>query len=290
MEVDCEGCAGCCIDWRPLTDVPSDHERRGPRRPLDDVYNLVPLTRDEVRDFLEAGYGDALTPRLWTVDDEHDAADAASVTVGGFDLAAIDGHPAFFVGLRKPPKPVAPFGADARWLSSCVFLDPGTLQCRIHGSDLYPEECSDYPGRNLALDVGTECERVEDAFGGVRLVEDSAPADARPLLGPQAIGVKVFTHPLPDSLTETVGRIASREPTVADRATFVATAAASAPGTTEINDAKYATYFERALLARSWVGDAIREWRDRAATSPPDPGLGDRIEDERGAPGTPGWE
>jgi len=20
MDVDCEGCAGCCIDWRPLTD------------------------------------------------------------------------------------------------------------------------------------------------------------------------------------------------------------------------------------------------------------------------------
>lgn len=286
MEVDCEGCAGCCIDWRPLAAVPSDHERRGPRRPIDDVYNLVPLTRDEVRDFLEAGYGDALTPRLWTTDDP----DALSVTVAGHDLAAVDGKPAFFVGLRKAPKPVAPFGQDAHWLPTCAFLDPATLQCRIHEDDLYPGECSDYPGRNLALDVETECERVEAAFGGPRLIEDTPPEDARPLLGPHVLGVKVFTHPDPGSLATTVERLASREPTAEDRATFVAAAAASAPGSTEVNEAKYATYFECALTARSWVGDAIREWRDRAADAPPDPELGERVEDGRGAPGTPGWE
>lgn len=286
MEVDCEGCAGCCIDWRPLAEVPSDHERRGPRQPLDDVYNLVPLTRDEVRDFLEAGYGDALTPRLWTTDDP----DAASVTIGGYDIAAIDGKPAFFVGLRKAPKPVAPFGQDAHWLPTCTFLDPATLQCRIHEDALYPEECGDYPGRNLALDVETECERVETAFGGSRLIEDTAPEDARPLLGPHAVGVKVFAHPDPGSLTETVDRLASREPTADDRATFIAAAAASAPGSTEVNEAKYASYYERAVLAQSWVGDALTEWQVLQADTSPDPDLGERVEDRRGAPGTPGWD
>ena len=64
MDVDCEGCAGCCIDWRPLTGRAIDHERTGPFDPLDDTYNLVPLTRGEIRRFVERGYGDALRPRL----------------------------------------------------------------------------------------------------------------------------------------------------------------------------------------------------------------------------------
>jgi hypothetical protein len=286
MEVDCEGCAGCCTDWRPLADVPSDHERRGPRKPLDDVYNLVPLTRDEVRDFLRSGYGDALTPRLWTVED----AATATVTVDGFDLAAIDGQPAFFVGPRKAPKPVGPFEQPPRWLQTCVFLDPRTLQCRLHDDDRYPSECADYPGRNLALDVETECERAERAFGGDRLLDATAPADARPLLGPHAIGVKVFTHPAPGRLSGVVDRLAAREPTAADRATFVATAAASAPGTTAVNEAKFDEYHELALTAQSWVGDALRDWRTRQSTVDPDPALAAAIEGARGAPDTPGWE
>ena len=69
MNVDCEGCAGCCLDWRPLTDADIDHEQRGNRRPLDGTANLVPLTRDEVRAFIDAGHGDALIPRLFTDDD-----------------------------------------------------------------------------------------------------------------------------------------------------------------------------------------------------------------------------
>lgn len=30
MDVNCEGCAGCCIDWRALSPEDTDHERRGP--------------------------------------------------------------------------------------------------------------------------------------------------------------------------------------------------------------------------------------------------------------------
>jgi len=82
MVVDCEGCAGCCIDWRPLADRDIDHERTGPFDPLDDTYNLVPLARDEICRLVEAGYGDALRPRLWR------AADDRSVTLDGVDVAA----------------------------------------------------------------------------------------------------------------------------------------------------------------------------------------------------------
>lgn len=288
MEVDCEGCAGCCIDWRPLADVASDHERRGPRRPLDDAYNLVPLTRDEIRDFIQAGLGDVLTPRLWTVDGE--ATRGTSVELDEYDIATYDGKPAFFVGLRTAPKPVAPFGQDAHWLPSCVFLDPTTLQCRIHDDALYPDECSDYPGRHLALDVESECERVETAFDGARLIDGAAPEDARPLFGPHAIGVKVFTHPTPEDLDGVVDRLATRTASKGDRATFVAAAAASAPGTTGVNEAKYAEYYEETVSARSWADAAIRDWHERQTGDHPDPGLAERIEDGRGAPGTPGWD
>ncbi|NHN43379.1 YkgJ family cysteine cluster protein [Halorubellus sp. JP-L1] len=306
MRVNCEGCAGCCVDWRALSATPDDHERVGPDRPLDDVYNLVPLTRDEVRAFVDAGYGDALTPRVWAhdVDGETDAGSdetgdgreddgGRSVRVDGFDVAAVAGRPAFFVGLRKPPKPVAPVGVDdAHWLPTCAFLDPESLQCRIHGDDLYPDECATYPGRNLLLDVETGCERVEAEFGapGDRLVEDAVPDDADPLLGPQAVGGKVFAHPDPAALSGRVERIAAGEPTAADRAEFVATAAGASPGTVRRNDDAYREYRERALDADSWVGQAIDDWTDRADRDPPDPGLGEAVEDDRGAPGTPGWD
>ncbi|MFC6796668.1 MULTISPECIES: YkgJ family cysteine cluster protein [unclassified Haladaptatus] len=287
MRVNCEGCAGCCIDWRAISPVALDHERRGPRQPLDDVYNLVPLRRDEVRRFIDAGYGDALVPRLFQ---DANAADSR-VTIDGIDLAAIDGGPAFFVGLRKPPKPVGPFDTEATWLSTCVFLDPETLQCRIHDSDLYPEECSVYPGYNLALDVETECERVESTFGGERLI-DRTPTEAKPLFGRHAIGEKVFVHPEPARLEGVVSRLAAREPTDEDRAELLAVAAASSAGTTVVNDGKYETAREQVLAADSWTGRAIDDWTERAGDpgdSAPASRLARTVELARGAPDTPGW-
>jgi len=288
MEVDCENCAGCCVDWRGLADTGVDHERRGPQAPLDDAYNLVPLTRDDVRSFLEAGLADALTPRLWA------ARDGPSVAVDGREVAAVRGQPAFFVGIRKPPKPVAPFGADAAsWLPTCAFLDPETLQCRIHDAPEYPEECAEYPGHNLALGAETECERVEAHVGGDRLLDDTPPEDRSGLLfGPQAVGQKVFAYPDPGDLPAGVlDRLEAGALTDEDRARFVAVAAASAPGTTAVEPTKRERAYETALAADSWAGRAVEEWAERAdADEPPDPGLAEAVEDARGAPGTPGWD
>ncbi|WP_257299296.1 YkgJ family cysteine cluster protein [Haloarchaeobius sp. FL176] len=291
MEVDCEGCAGCCVDWRPLADRPSDHERRGPHEPLDDVYNLVPLTRAEVRRFCDDGVGDALVPRLWTAPPDADDA----VVVDGHRVAAIGGQPAFFVGLRKTPKPVAPVGTDeTRWLRSCVFLDPQTLQCRIHGDDQYPSECADYPGHNLLLERETECERVEEAFGDDRLVDDEPPESVGGLLlGPQALGEKVFVHPEPGELTGIASRAAAGTLTRADRAEFVGWAAASAPGTTEHSESHYETYRETVLSTESWVTSAVEDWTAWATgdgETAPAASVVERVEDEAGAPGTPGWD
>jgi hypothetical protein len=284
MEVDCEGCAGCCVDWRGVAPegVELDHERRGGLVPLDDAYNLVPLSSDEVRAFLREGFGDAMSPRLFE-------SDGPSVDVDGHDLAAVDGRPAFLIGLRKPPKPVGPFDTDPAWLSTCVFLDPATLQCRIHGDDRYPEACARYPGGNLALDAETECERVEAAFGGERLLDDD-PADAEPLLGVGALGATVFAHPDPDRLAGRVERIVDGHPTAEDRAEFLAVAAASRPGALAVDEGRYEAARERALTADSWVGGAIEAWRRRAGAEAPDPSLGERIEARRGAPETPGWD
>ncbi|MFC5366169.1 YkgJ family cysteine cluster protein [Salinirubrum litoreum] len=295
MRVDCEGCAGCCIDWRPLSRRSLDHERRGPRPPLDDTYNLVPLTRDEVRDFVADGLGDALVPRLWRAEGDE------GVEVDGIEVAAVAGRPAFFVGLRKPPKPVGPFDTDPRWLRSCVFLDPETLQCRIHGSDRYPTECADYPGHNLELDRETECERVEAEWGGDRLLDREPPEGMEGLLlGPHALGSKVFTHPDPDRLAGVVSRAASGDLTPTDRAEFVGVAVGSSPGSTTVNDARAADARDAVLAAESWAGRACEEWRDRAdragglgelidrdADTPTD--LVARIETDRGAPATQGW-
>ena len=326
MELDCRGCAGCCLDWRPLVEdgafdrgaedgIDDDHSasRRGPYPSLDGTYNLVPLERDEVRAFVDAGLGDVLTPRLWAAgpDDPH-------VEVGDHRVAAVAGHPAFFVGLRKPPKPVAPFGHEAAtWLPTCVFLDPTTLQCRIHEDELYPAECGAYPAHNLALGQQTECERVEAATGDERLssVDDErlADLDDRLLLGPQAVGGKVFCHPRPSDIRTAVDRLAAGAATRADRAEFVAVAAASSPGTLAISEPHYERALERAESTSSWAGEAIAEWErlasdsDRSAgetvegpseTRPngreataqsPDPSLAERVEVDRGAPATPGW-
>ncbi|MFC6905499.1 YkgJ family cysteine cluster protein [Halalkalicoccus tibetensis] len=282
MEVDCAGCAGCCIDWRELAPTDVDHERRGPREPVDDAYNLVPLTRDDVGGFVEEGLGDAMTPRLWAAEE--------GVEVDGTTLASIGGKPAFFVGLRKPPKPVGPFGTDSGWLPTCSFLDPETLQCRIHGSDVYPEECDEYPGHNLALEQETECERVEDAFGGERLLDGEMPEELSGLLlGPGALGQKVFVHPEPDRLEGTVERLREGRATDADRAEFVAWAMASSPGTTTHNRDAYERGRERVEAASSWVGEAIAEWERRAGDEP-EPDLEAIVEENRGAPATPGWE
>lgn len=285
MRVDCEGCAGCCIDWRAVAPdaVDLDHERRGGLVPLDDTYNLVPLSSDEVRAFVRAGVGDAMTPRLF------DAREGPSVSVDGHDIAAVGDRPAFFVGLRKSPKPVGPFGQDPAWLPSCVFLDPETLQCRIHGEDRYPDACGTYPADNLALDAETECERVETAFGGNRLL-DGDPGDATPLLGTGALGATVFAHPDADRLSGRVDRIADGNPTAEDRAEFLAVAAASRPGSLDIDTDRYETAREAVLDADSWVGRAIAEWNRRADTDDPDPALGRDVEERLDAPETPGWD
>lgn len=285
MEVNCEGCAGCCIDWRDIAPEPPDHERRGARKPLDDAHNFVPLMREEVVAFVEAGLADALTPRLWR--------DDSGTDVDGVKLAAIEGKPAFFLGLRKPPKPVGPFDSEEpKWLPTCAFLDPKTLQCRIHDDDLYPLECAEYPGHNLKLGQETECERVEAAFDGDRLVDDEPPdALSGLLLGPQAIGEKVFIHPDPDELEGVAERMRAGELTDEDRARFVATAAANRPGTTSIDRETYETVLATVRETDSWVGRSIRAWEamSQTKTGVPDPSVAERIETGAGAPSPPGW-
>lgn len=287
MDVNCDGCAGCCIDWRPLAPGTNDHERRGRRPPLDDAYNLVPLSRDEVRNFLDAGYGDVMTPRLWQAAETDDA-----VTVDGYDLVAVDGRPVFFVGLRKPPKPVGPFGLDRHWLDTCVFLDPETLRCRIHDSPLYPRTCRDYPGQNLTLDRETECERVEEVYGGDRLLDDTPPDDVSLALGPQALGAKLFAYPDPDDLTGVVGRLVDDDLTDADRARFVGIAVGSSPGTTAVDESRAEEARTEALAADSWAGQAIDAWTtqtgDRGSLATDVGAIGSTIEDARGAPETEG--
>jgi Fe-S-cluster containining protein len=286
MEVNCEGCAGCCIDWRPVSPVALDHERRGGRVPLDDAYNLVPLTRDELARFVDGGYGDALTPRLW-----RPRADDDRVTVDGHAVAAIDGRPAFFVGLRKAPKPVAPFDVDRRWLRTCVFLDPDTLQCRIHGDSLYPGECADYPGHNLALDRETECERVERIHGGRRLRDRSDPPTGHLRLGPGVLGAKVFAHPDPSRLDGVVDRLVAGELLAVDRAEFVASAIASSPGSLAVDDDRAAAVRSAVLDASSWVGRAVDGWTDAAGTiGERAPGTTFDVETGSAVPSTPGWD
>ena len=295
MELDCEGCAGCCVDWRPLDPAASGSDRAGPRPPLDDVYDLAPLTRDEVARFVDDGLGDALIPRLF-----EPAERDGSVRIDGVDLAAADGRPVFVVGLRKPPKPVAPIGTDEpRWLDACAFLDPTTLQCRIHGSDRYPRTCSTYPGHNLELGAETECERVEAADGGDRLLDDAPPGDLpAPAFGPQAIGATVFAYPDPDDLDGVVARLRGGEATADDRARFAGAAVGSRPGSLSVARDRMAEAREAAREAGSWVGQAIAAWTERAGED------GDRValtddaldrlvretEDDDGAPSTPGWE
>ncbi|AGN01089.1 hypothetical protein L593_05700 [Salinarchaeum sp. Harcht-Bsk1] len=304
MDVDCEGCAGCCVDWHALAPGIEDPEREGERQPLDASTNFVPLERDEVRAMLAAGHGDALRPRLWTIDGaETTAGDAdsasaeaadrpdAPVEVDGYPLAGIRGRPVFYVGLRKPPKPVAPAGRDeAVWLPTCTFLDPETLQCRIHDSELYPNACAAYPGFNLLLDQPTECERVEESGGGKRLLDDEPPADPPGVgLGPQALGAKLFAHPEPESLTGRIERLANGNGTRADRRAFVTVAASSSPGTLAVSEDWRERAREEFDAGDSWVSGSIDEWTELEGGDAA-PTLGEQVEVERGAPDTPGWE
>ncbi|ELY59469.1 hypothetical protein C491_06653 [Natronococcus amylolyticus DSM 10524] len=314
MEVNCRGCAGCCLDWRPLLEADEEPERRqharptlrdgdaereqpfSERVPLGGSYNFVALTRDEVRSFLERGSAAALTPRFWTVEDEGEG-----VEVGDRYVAAVAGRPVFFVGLRKPPKPVAPFRREeATWLPTCVFLDPTTLQCRIHGSDRFPDECGTYPEQTIALGAETECERVEDRFGGERLLERDHDDPDGLLFGPQALGAKLFCHPRPDELEGMLDRLERGEPSSADRAKCIAVAAASSPGTVAVSEPHYEQALERLEADETngddgWIGPAIEDWyrrrdRTRAGGTDPDPELARTIEDRRDAPDTPGWD
>jgi len=290
MDVNCEGCAGCCLDWRPLG-APDDREREGRYRALDDAYHLVPLSRDEIREFVDSGLGDALVPRVFAAEGDRTA------TIDGHEVAAIGGRPAFLVGIRKLPKPVAPFDGDRVWLDTCAFLDPGSLKCRIHDTDRYPDRCRTYPGHNLELDAETECERVERVHGeaGDRLVDDAVPGDLpSPPLSRGALGSTVFLHHDAAALADSgaVGRLVDGTATAADRATFVACAAASAPGTAAVSADRYERVRERVLAADSWVGTAAADW-DAAAGDPgdaavdaPDP---DRVEVDCGAPETTDW-
>ncbi|MFU8869288.1 YkgJ family cysteine cluster protein [Natronococcus sp.] len=309
MEVNCQGCAGCCLDWRPLLEadgesggrqrtrsVPRDddggnEQAFSERVPLGGSYNFVALTRDEVRTFLERGMAAALTPRFWTVEDEREG-----VEVGDRHVAAVAGRPVFFVGLRKPPKPAAPFDREeATWLPACVFLDPTTLQCRIHGSDRFPDECGTYPEQTLALGAETECERVEARFGGDRLLERDHDEPDGLLFGPQALGAKLFCHPCPDELEGLLDRLERGEPSPTDRAECIAVAAASSPGTVAVSEPHYERALERLESDEpdgdAWIGPAIEEWyRTRPGEAVPDPELAAEIEDRRGAPETPGWD
>jgi hypothetical protein len=288
VKVNCEGCAGCCLDWRPIAETASDHERRGPGDPIDEGYNFVSLTRDEVAHFVDRGLGDALTARLWEVDEE-----TPGVVVDGVRLAALDGRPAFFVGLRTVPKPVAPFGTDRRWLATCAFLDPETLQCRIHGEDHYPDECASYPGYNLELGVETECERVEAEYGGDRLLDDEPAGREGLLFGPQAVGAKVFAYPKPAELDGVVDRMERGALTDADRAAFVGVAVGSRPGSLSVDEERAAAATAAARDADSWAGRAIEAWEAVAADAgarAADPPSGEDVETARGAPETPGWD
>lgn len=289
VELNCERCAGCCIDWRPLqppdVDQSLDHERGGRFDPLDDVYNLAPLTSDEVRAFIDADLGAALMPRVFEAT-ERDAA----IQIDGYTLAAVNGRPTFLVGLRKPPKPVAPFGVDPTWLPTCVFLDPTTLQCRIHDESLYPETCDTYPADNLTLGAETECERVEASFGSDRLTTEPGDTTGAPRMGRESIGSTVFAHPEPARLSGVIERLAAGAPTLEDRAEFVSVAAASRPGSFVVDTDRMIDATDQLLTETSWVADAIRDWEDRrGAHRPPDPSLANQIETKRGAPPTPGW-
>mgnify|MGYP000657541204 CR=1 FL=1 len=188
---------------------------------------------------------------------------------------------------------------EPRWLDACVFLDPTTLQCRIHDDDRYPRTCATYPGHNLELDAETECERVAAAGGGDRLLDDEPPDDLPPpAFGPQALGTTIFAYPDPDDLDGVVDRIRTDSLTADDRARFAGAAVGSRPGSLSVDRDRMAEARARAREVDSWAGHAVREWTERAgadgAAADLDAASRDRLvrelEADSGAPGTPGWD
>lgn len=291
MELSCQGCAGCCIDWTPLAPQITRPERTGPQSPLDAIDNFVPLRGEEVRSYIAAGHGGALVPRLWTVTEDSDTS-PATVEIDGYQLAAVADRPVFYVGLRKVPKPVAPFDHERTWLRTCVFLDPSTLQCRIHDTEFYPAACAAYPGHNLLLDQETECERVERATGDQRLLDPTPPDDIdAPAVGPQALGARLFAHPDPEMLSGTVDRIASGTATPSDWRSFIAVAAGSSPGTLAINDPWRTTAREQLRQTESWVDQLLAYWSERAgAIGTPTDDVQLTPETRDPPPEVPGWD
>lgn len=289
MQVNCEGCAGCCLDWRPLTSANTDqpsHEHRDPRTPLDDRYNFPTLSADEVRAFVDSGLGDALTVRLFTPAENDDV-----VSIDGYELAAIQDRPVFLIGLKAAIKPVAPFAETRTWLPTCVFLDPKTLQCRIHDDDLYPKTCSTYPATNLQLERETECERVESKFGGERLRDKTPPETAPNPFRSAALGGTVFAHPDPEDLTGVIDRLVTDRATREDRAQCIGVAAGSRHGTIEIDEKRSHQARQKVVETDSWVATAEDKWSSRADS------IGNTVagdwtdcDETAGGPETPGWE
>ena len=208
--------------------------------------------------------------------------------IDGYDVISIDGYPLFMIGLRQVKKPVSPFGTEPHWLPSCVFLDPTTLQCRIHDTEIYPTACEAYPGQHLALGVEPMCERVENHWDEQRLLDHEAEATMPPPFGIQALGATAFLHPHPDRLTGRIERFVAGELTPDDRAEFTAVALNQSPG---MPLAKEPTTEQLTSLmdTRSWITDAITDWEQLADTAPPEAPLSESIETDRVAPETPGW-
>jgi hypothetical protein len=103
------------------------------------------------------------------------------------------------------------------------------------------------------------------------------------------VGHTVFAHPHPEDLDGVVDRIESDRVRREDRASFVAAAAASAPGTTGIEQHRFEDVREQVREAGGWIEEAIEAWDGHSESHPPDPALGRSVEITRGAPETPGW-
>jgi len=89
-----------------------------------------------------------------------------------------------------------------------------------------------------------------------------------------------------------VDRLCAGGLTADDRAQFVAAAVAAQPGTSDVDLERFAAALERAQSADSWAGRAVAEWEARAGAAgddAPAPDVAGRVEDDRGAPSTPGW-
>jgi len=284
MEVNCEGCAGCCIDWRALNDAKVDHERRGRYVPLDDVGNLAPIRRDGSGPSSTKGSATSSSP-----DCSPARATPPSISTEPRWRPSTDG-PHSSSACASRPKPVGPFDSDSTWLPTCAFLDPTTLQCRIHGDDLYPETCRRYPRREPRAGRG---DGVRARGSGLRRV----PADRRRTARRRRTDLRArggrddgVRSPRPRPADGRRRPPAERRVDPEDRAEFVAVAAASSPAMLAVSDPVYEETREQVLDADSWAGRAIDRWTDRAGdagTDAPAPApLAKEFEEEAGAPET----